>query len=191
MIDHDVQWVAPPPGRPGGVDQGLQTWRAQECHISQIDHQGRAVGELVKPGGDRCPEPADGEHIDLPGNRHHQRLASGLHHPAGMDPHHLLGGRTPTSAEIRIGITNTWLVHPGTISGRCAARQARHPPRRSPVSGTFGQRDGVASRGLAAKWVVQWGAGPVDDLGWDEVDVAVANEDFPAGVVHVPMVRFT
>ena len=36
----------------------------------------------------------------------------------------------------------------------------------------------------------EWGAGGIDDRGWDEFDVVVVDEDFPAGVVHVPMVRF-
>ena len=37
---------------------------------------------------------------------------------------------------------------------------------------------------------MKWGAGRVDDGGWDEVDVAGVDEDFPAGVMHMPMVRF-
>ncbi|MGB7798174.1 MAG: hypothetical protein WBL53_18235 [Pseudonocardiaceae bacterium] len=35
---------------------------------------------------------------------------------------------------------------------------------------------------------MKWGAGRVDDGGWDEFDVAGVDEDFPAGVMHVPMV---
>jgi len=116
VSDHDVQWFAPSPGSAGGVDQGLQTRRAQECHVGQIDHESRLVGELVEPCCDRCPEPVDGEHIDLPGHRHHQRLAPGMHHPAGIDPHHLLGRRTQASAEFSIAIANTWLGHPRTIA---------------------------------------------------------------------------
>lgn len=116
VIDHDVQWFAQSPGSAGGVDQGLQTRRAQECHAGQIDHESRPVGKLVEPGGNRRPEPVDGEHIDLPGHRHHQRLAPGMHHPAGSDPHHLLGSRTQAGAEISIAIANTRLVHPRTIS---------------------------------------------------------------------------
>jgi hypothetical protein len=61
----------------------------------------------------------------------------------------------------------------------------------SPVSVTFSQRGGAASRGLAAEWVVQWGAGGVYDRGWDEFDVAMVDEDFPTSVVHVPVVSFT
>jgi hypothetical protein len=38
---------------------------------------------------------------------------------------------------------------------------------------------------------VQWGAGGVDDLGWDEFDMAMPDEDFPSSVMHVPVVRFT
>ncbi len=43
---------------------------------------------------------------------------------------------------------------------------------------------------LATEWVAQWSAGRVYSGGWDELDVAVVDEDFPAGVMHVPMVRF-
>jgi hypothetical protein len=34
----------------------------------------------------------------------------------------------------------------------------------------------------------EWSAGGVDDCWWDEVDVVGANEDVPAGVVHVAVV---
>src|SRR6476646_10095275 len=43
----------------------------------------------------------------------------------------------------------------------------------------------------AAKWIAQRRAVRVDDCWWDELDVAVVDEDFPAGVVYVPMMRFT
>jgi hypothetical protein len=33
--------------------------------------------------------------------------------------------------------------------------------------------------------------GSVDDRWWDEVDVAGVDEDFPAGIVHVAVVRLT
>lgn len=49
----------------------------------------------------------------------------------------------------------------------------------------------VRGGSLAAEWVVQWGAGGVDDLGWDEFDMAMPDEDFPSSVMHVPVVRFT
>jgi hypothetical protein len=43
---------------------------------------------------------------------------------------------------------------------------------------------------LAAEWVAQRRAGGVDNLGWNEFDVAVVDEDVPTGVMHVPMMRF-
>ena len=42
---------------------------------------------------------------------------------------------------------------------------------------------------LAAEWVMEWRASGVDDGWWDEVDVVGVDEDFPAGVVHVAVVR--
>jgi hypothetical protein len=51
--------------------------------------------------------------------------------------------------------------------------------------------DGVVEQSmLATEWLAQRSAGPVYDRGWDKSDVAVLDEDFPAGVVHVPMVGF-
>jgi hypothetical protein len=38
---------------------------------------------------------------------------------------------------------------------------------------------------LATEGVAEWSAGGVDDYWGDEIDVAGADEDFPAGVVHV------
>jgi hypothetical protein len=36
---------------------------------------------------------------------------------------------------------------------------------------------------------MEWCASGVDDCWWDEVDVVGVDEDFPAGVVHVAVVR--
>ena len=44
---------------------------------------------------------------------------------------------------------------------------------------------------LATLWVVLWGAGGVDDCGWDEFDVAVVDKDFPTSSMHVTVVSFT
>ena len=121
VIDDDMQWLTQLPGSAGGVEQGLQTRRAQKCHLGQIDHESHPVWELVEPGCNRCAESVDGEHIDLPGYRQHECLAPGMRHPAGIDPQHLLGARTQASA----GIPNTWLVHPRTISV-CGAAWSSH-----------------------------------------------------------------
>ena len=38
---------------------------------------------------------------------------------------------------------------------------------------------------------MEWCAGGIYDCWWDEFDVAVVDEDFPTGVMHVPMMGFT
>jgi hypothetical protein len=107
VIDHDPQWLTPPLSSLGDVDQGLQTLRAQKRHLGQVNYQYFPVAELVEPGCDRGAEPIHGKQIDLPGHRHHQRLALSVHNSAGLDPHQLLARRTPTTAQIRIGTANT------------------------------------------------------------------------------------
>lgn len=118
VIDDDVQWLTQLPGGAGGVDQGLQTRRAQKCHLGQIDHESRPFRKLVEPGCNRCTESVDGEHIDLSGYRQHECLGPGMHHPAALDPYHLLGARTHASA----GIANPCLLHLRTISVRGTVR---------------------------------------------------------------------
>lgn len=42
----------------------------------------------------------------------------------------------------------------------------------------------------AAEWVAEWSAGRVYDCGWEELDVAAVDENFPTSSMHVPVVRF-
>jgi hypothetical protein len=71
---------------------------------------------LVEPGGDRGAQPVDGKPIELPGHRHHQRLVFIPQQLGGLDPHHLLGSRTP-STHLRTGLADTGLGHSRTLSG--------------------------------------------------------------------------
>ena len=84
----------------------------------------------------------------------------------------------PTAPQVRNLAPPEWVSSADHLT-RCLRR--RRGSRRQVVEQSM----------LTTEWVAQCSAGRVYDRGWDERDMAGMNKNFPAGVMHMPVVRFT